>query len=576
MKTLSKMAKTKAPENGGGPAFSGFGRSATKHVSESLPELQAVGEHLDSTSSPRFAHNLASVSIHPKSVSPDSGDRSFPGTKPLGSYLPLQGPLSALAGTNVRPVAGLAAKHRALAQASHGGIEVEASMSGASAHEMRSLLAHEAVHVAQQRGSGSPASRNLLEAEASHLSRSVLAGEPAWPVLSGSATVPLQQPTTKPAQPTEKELRDLDEAWKKAMGPKKTRLDHLKAQLRYLEQLRTLIRERQGIEMQRNLLDLNMVNLIQAGAEGALVERVNWKALNISVMPPIEDIPGELNFNVRFQARFLGRKKAEVQADFVKLRSNLEKGVQQVWAQTLGRLPSLVRKYNFSFSATVSLVDEAEARDNNFWLIEVDPKTTRAETHPEMNGGFMSVAPADVGKPDTLGHESLHLFGLADRYRDNLQTGHSESVRGSGKPGSAGIAGQGTGVTRNDPLDTGNGPILAEDLEFVLAHTTTYEQVLIADMTPYDQALIKQMGWGRVPRLSTLISQSQDEAASAAQPAAPSAKPPRLAEREKTDPQKIIVRKINELILQLNTDIDEFSLREHMLDLPDMAPPAKK
>lgn len=524
---------------------------------------------------PRFRHNFAQVSIHPKPALKDQ-DHEPAETKRLGSYVPLQGPLSSLSGTGVRRVPGLARKHQAFAQASQGRIEIDASIADASVPEMRALLAHEAVHIAQQKGTGPSAPRNLLEAEACQLSRHVLYGRPVWPVLSGHSSVPLKQSTTKPKGPTVEELREIDEAWKKAMGPKKTRLDHLKAQLRYLQQLRALIRERQSMETRRNLLDLNMVNMIQAAVEGALVEKVNWKALHIGVMPPIEDIPGDITFAVSFQARFLGRKKADVQADFAKLRSSLERGVQQVWGQTLGNMPSLVRNYKFSFTVTVSLVDEADPRDDNFWLIDVNPKTTRAETHPEMNGGVMSIAPTDVDKPDTLGHESLHLFGLTDRYRDNLQTGHSESVRGSGKPLSAGIAGQGTGVTRNDPLDTGKGPILPEDLEFVFAHTTTYEQVLIANMSPYDMALIKQMGWGRVPRLSDLVQQSEAEAANAAKPPSATAKPEPLSEREKTDPQKIIIRKIDGLIMQLNTDIDEFTLREHMLDLPDMAPPATK
>jgi hypothetical protein len=525
----------------------------------------------------RFRHDFAQVSMYPRpALDHQSPGPSSAGTKSLGSYLPLDGSLSSLAGTSVRSVPGLADKHQALAQASHDGIEIDSSMAGVSAPELQPLLAHEAVHIAQQKGSGLPAPRNLLEAEASQLSRYVLSGQPVWPVLSGHSGVPLKQPTSKPKEPTVEELREIDEAWKKAMGPKKTRLDHLKAQLRYLQQLRALIRERQGIETRRNLLDLNMVNLIQAGAEGALVSKVNWKALNISVTPPIEDLSGEIDFAVRFQARFLGRKKADVQADFAKLKSNLQKGVQQVWGQTLGSLPSSVRNYDFNFNVTVSLVDETDPRDDSFWLIDVNPITKRAETHPETNGGFMSVAPTDVDKPDTLGHESLHLFGLADRYRDNLQTGHSESVRGSGAPGSAGIAGKGTGVTRNDPLDTGKGPILPEDLEFVFAHVGVYERVLIANMTPYDTALIKQLGWGRVPRLVDLLDQSETEGAKAAKPPSPSGKPDPLSEQEKYDPQKIIVRKIDGLIMQVNADIDQLTLREHMLDLPDMAPPAKK
>src|SRR5262249_50394609 len=108
-----------------------------------------------------------------------------------------------------------------LAQARNGGIELDASMANAPATQVHPLLAHEAVHLAQQRGTGQPASVDLLEAEASHLSRHVLAGQPVWPVLSGPSATPLKQPPSKPKEPTEEELRELDEAWKKAMGPNK-------------------------------------------------------------------------------------------------------------------------------------------------------------------------------------------------------------------------------------------------------------------------------------------------------------------------------------------------------------------
>jgi len=290
----------------------------------------------------------------------------------------------------------------------------------------------------------------------------------------------------------------------------------------------------------------------------------------------MEEFPGEIDFTVHFQARFLGRKKADVQADFVKLQNNLQKGVQQIWGQTLGSMPSLVRNYDFTFTATVGLVDEADARDDNFWLIDVNPATKRAETHAEVNGGFMSIAPGDVDNADTLGHESLHLFGLTDRYRDNLKTKHSESVRGTGDLNAPGVAGKGTGVTRNDPLDTGKGPILAEDLDFVFARSGVYDRVIMAQLDPYDVALFKQLGRGRIVQLPDLLDQSFSEALSATKPPDPKGKPQPLSEREKSDPQKIIIKKIDALIMQVQADIDQLALRSHMLDLPDMAPPPAK
>ena len=116
------------------------------------------------------------------------------GTRSLGSYLSLHGPMASFAGTSIRPVTGLASNHQALAQARNGGIEIDASLADAPAAQVHSLLAHEAIHLAQQRGAGQPASVNLLEAEASQLSRHVLAGQPVWPVLSGPSATPLKQP----------------------------------------------------------------------------------------------------------------------------------------------------------------------------------------------------------------------------------------------------------------------------------------------------------------------------------------------------------------------------------------------
>lgn len=589
MKAFTSRTEQATPQKAQRLASSTFGADQRLHASDRVPGQQHSPEsqpgpqqnisedkNVASTSAetPRFRHNFADVTIHPKTALAQQSNEAASSGRSLGNYLSLRGPLASLAGTKVRPVTGLVDHHQALAQARNGGIEIDASMAGASAAEMQPLLAHEAIHVAQQKGAGHPGPKNLLEAEAFQLSRQVLAGQPVWPVLSGHSGMPLKQPPNKSNEPTEQELREIDEAWKKAMGPNKIKMDHLKAQLRYLQQLRTLIRDRQTIEGNRLVMDRNEGNLVQTAAELLILPQVNRKPLSIHIMPPMEEFHGELDFTVHFQARFLGRKKAEAQADFVKLQSNLQQGVQQIWGQTLGNMPALVRNYDFTFTATVVLVDEADARDDNFWLIDVNPATKRAETHAEINGGFMSIAPADINNADTLGHESLHLFGLTDRYRDNLRTKHSESVRGTGDLNGPGVPGKGTGVTRNDPLDTGKGPILAEDLDFVFAHSGVYDRVIMAQLDPYDVALFKQLGKGRIVQLPDLLDQSFNQAMNAPAPADPT-KPQKLSEREKSSPQKIIVQKIDALIMQVQADIDQLALKSHMLDLPDMAPPQK-
>src|SRR5579864_583845 len=80
----------------------------------------------------------------------ESSEAASGGARSLGEYLPLSGPMAAFAGTNIQPVAGLAGDHQARAQARDGGIEMDAAMSGAPAGEVRALLAHETVHLAQQ------------------------------------------------------------------------------------------------------------------------------------------------------------------------------------------------------------------------------------------------------------------------------------------------------------------------------------------------------------------------------------------------------------------------------------------
>lgn len=500
----------------------------------------------------------------------EAGTTASSGADVLGNHLPLEGSFASLAGTKVQPVAGLASNHQAMAQARDGAIEMDAGMMGAPTGEVQSLLAHETVHLAQQQGEGSPASTRLLETEASHLSASVLAGQPAWPALSGSPATPLKQPPGPAKEPTVEELREIDEAYKAATRPRRIKLDHLIAQLDYLQQLRTLIKERQTLETSRAFLDsVNFGNANQAGFEGAGIDMVNRKPLSIHAMPPQEEFPGELEITAHFQVRFIGRTEADAKADFQKLRKNLETGMQQIWGQSLGSMPSLVRNYNFTVTPTVAFVAESAPRDPNFWLIQVDPTVKRAFTQALVNDGMMSIGPNALDNPDTLGHESLHLFGLIDRYRDNPATGHSESIRGTN------TGGAGTGAKRNDPLDTGKGPILHEDLEFVFAHSGVYDNVIMANLPPYDVALLNRMGRGDVPLVPDLLAKADAEAerAQRAAPPAPAGKAAQRTVTDQTDPRKIVVNMINDLVMKTTVKIDDEKFRSRALDLPDMAPP---
>jgi hypothetical protein len=538
----------------GGPGSDG--RPSTARPNHSILDLQRT---------------IGNQAVLRRMMAQSEGSEAAPtGSSVLGNYLPLQGSFASLAGTKVQPVAGLASNHQAMAQARDGAIEMDAAMVGAPKGDVQSLLAHETVHLAQQQGKGSPASTQLLETEASHLSANVLAGKPAWPALSGSSATPLKQPPGKAKAPTAEELREIDEAYKAATRPRRIKLDHLIAQFDYLQQLRTLIKERQTLETKRLILDsVNFGNVIQAGVEGGGIDMVNRKPLKIHVMPPLEGLPGELEITARFQVRFIGRTEKDARPDFQKLRNTLEAGMKQVWGQSLGGMPSLVRNYNFTVTPTVEFVAESAPRDPNFWLIQVDPTIKRAFTQALINDGMMSIGPNALDNADTLGHESLHLFGLIDRYRDNLATGHSESIRGTN------TGGAGTGARRNDPLDTGKGPILPEDLEFVFAHSEVYDKVIMENLPPYDVALLNHLGRGDVPLVPDLLAKADAEAerAQKAAPPAPAGKAAQRTITDQTDPSKIVVNMIDDLIMKMTVKIDDEKFNSRVLDLPDMAPP---
>src|SRR6185437_4367407 len=92
------------------------------------------------------------------------------------------------------------------------------------------------------------------------------------------------------------------------------------------------------------------------------------------------------------------------------------------------------------------------------------------------DSGVMSLLPSAVDQPMILGHESLHLFGLADRYMDLPVGGKRE------------LFGLRDTKGRDDPLgadaDTGavKGKILEEDLGFVLDKLGVYPEESEADV----------------------------------------------------------------------------------------------
>jgi hypothetical protein len=228
--------------------------------------------------------------------------------------------------------------------------------------------------------------------------------------------------------------------------------------------------------------------------EEAAIGSVNCRALSIHVLPD------QIEFVVRLQVRFAGLTPEQAGQQFPTVRQNLMAGIAQIWSQRLSRLPSLVRGREFEVTPQVELIPADAPRNPDYWLVDVDPAVTRAVTDPF--DGTTRVAPGTDSA--TLGHESLHLFGLIDRYADNKRTHRSVGFRGTASPTTS------SGITRGDPLDIGHGPILPEDLEYLFVQLDVYERAILADMPPNHVALLRQLGWGYAPRLRDLIQRTQN------------------------------------------------------------------
>ena len=441
----------------------------------------------------RPAVTSASGRLYPSlalQIDPTDVAQSSQAARSLASYLPLQGPFAAFDDAPVMPVAGLIREQGALAQTRSGEVEIDSELPRLPPEDVEKVLTHETVHLAQQQSEGGIATAGALEAEANRLTPAILHGDAAWPSLSASSQVPLKQEPSGSHGPTAGEISELNRAFEAATGgASRRRQDHLRAQQEYIRRLRQLVVERNPIETNRLILD--RYSLDQLAVEELSIGQANRRPISISVSPD------QIQFVVRFQVRFRGLSMEAARQQFPILQQNLRAGLSQVWGQRLDQLPSLVRNREFLLTPVIDLISADAPRNPDYWLVDVDASVARALTDPAE--GIMRISPNNVGEPDTLGHESLHLFGLIDRYIDNLTTGRSMGFRGSGRPGFS------TGTTRGDPLDIGHGPILSEDLEFLFVQLDVYERVILDDLPPYHAALMRHLGWGHAPRFRQLM-----------------------------------------------------------------------
>jgi len=352
----------------------------------------------------------------------------------------------------------------------------EIHVSGAAARlpppRFRRLLAHEAVHVAQQLNGGEAAPPWEAEAEAHRLAAEVVAGAAPAPRLGAGPGVPLAE------MPYDRMIVE--------------RARRRKALLqRYLDEwavrnVRALstARERDPMLAARERMDKAMAVVnpgggeAYAGAERAHLAALNRRPLRIDVTPDV------VRFHVKFQVRFEGLSDAEASGKFPTLKTTLEAGIRTVWDQSLRGHVFAGR--DFELVPQVELVSATAPRNLDFWLVTVRQTDTgplefegqslgsapaglpTSVTDPTVGGGVMSIPPSHTTKPVTLGHETLHLFGLVDRYVSIA------SLRPGGKMVNVNAPLRKTGG-RPDPLATQRGTILREDLTFLFDRLGVYQ-----------------------------------------------------------------------------------------------------
>ena len=404
----------------------------------------------------------------------------------------------------VHPASPVANRGGVNAVTSGGAVHLSPGLPQRDAAEQQRVLAHEAVHLAQNSSPGPSAPREMLEMEANHLSADVLAGNVARPHFHADAGTALADEDGGPLPGD-----------RIAVAKAKARREIL---LRY--------KERQEILGKRKRLDDSMKKMLQAveaksGQKGLSVEDYrNEEQSNLALMNKkpvtLEMTATTVRIRARFQVRFEGLTDKEAKAKFPVLEKNFKQGVRDTWDQELKG--AVLKGRTFEFIPELHLVSATAKRDKDYWLITVRPKDDSpmvyegtslgaapggdptAATDPTLDGGVMSLPPVIVGLPKILGHETLHLFSMVDRYviiPAALSPTHQQEdlpLRDT----------QG----RTDPLGEAEGKILEEDLGFVLDEFDVYptgsESDVLKELNYVDDIIKK----GRDP--NSLINKRKD------------------------------------------------------------------
>ena len=386
-------------------------------------------------------------------------------------------------------------------------VHLSSGISRLESAKQQRVLAHEAVHVAQRSAPGPSAPRERLELEAHQLSPQVLSGHTVRPQFHADATTALADdggplPNDIIAVRKAKARREVLLRYKAVYeGSKDT-------------QFATQITERQNILEARERLDDSMAQNLKDSEKHTgtkprevkdyrEIERKNLAALNRKPIS-LEVTETNIRIRVRLQVRFEGLEHKGAEKKFPVLKQNLEQGVRNIWNQRLkgAVLPGRM----FEVVPEISLVPRTAARDDNFWLITVRPtdegpvvyENTKIDPGPKptsvtlssVGGGVMLIPPSHIEEPDVLGHETIHLFGLVDRYFID-RGGENFQLRETG--------------SRNDPLGADEegkikGKILEEDLGFILSQLDVYPTIPYSDVLAELKQVEEIISTGRDPK----------------------------------------------------------------------------
>ena len=417
--------------------------------------LQSAGEPLNESAreymEPRFGHDFSQVRIHTDSEATESARAINANAYTVGRHVILD--------RNKNP-------------------------EGSAAEQQ--VLAHELAHVVQQKGAAPGpkltigAAGNAAEREADTAADKVTGGSKAAPRAGSSAQSgevqrdgPDKTPTP-PRTPYDKMIVARAKKRLELLNQYVTEYTIREARrLRSKSELNTTLDKREKMDTEGD-------NPFEEFEQRGKMEKQRMAALNKRPLD-IEITETDVKIKVKFQVRF---EDPTQDSRFSEVKSGLEKGIDQIWNQTLKG--DVFGGRTFTVEPDIVKMGPKDGRDLNRWLVTVRPTdsspvaypgcaldqpppgTPTSVTDPGCDGGVMSIPPSHITKPDILGHELLHLFGFVDRYI--MQT----IVIPGRKPRTVTQSTRKTGG-RPDPLGSESGKVLSEDIAFLFDNLGVYQ-----------------------------------------------------------------------------------------------------